>query len=60
MLAAALCPVVPWARAQNGPGDDGFRVAMGLMRRGLHDDAAKQLRAFLQEQPALRLAPVGW
>lgn len=57
LLAAGVCCVSPFAQAQNGRGEESYRVAMGLLRRGLHDDAAEQLRQFLQSNAEHRLAP---
>lgn len=37
-----------------------FHVAIGLYRRGLHDEAAKQFRRFLRERPRHALAAEAW
>ena len=57
LLAAMVCCVSPLAYAQDGRGEESYRVAMGLLRRGMHDDAAQQLRRFLRSNGEHRLAP---
>ena len=51
-LLGAVVFCVSSASAQDLRDEEGFRVAMGLVQRGLYDDAALQLRQFLRTKPA--------
>lgn len=56
--AVVWCAVSPVSAQERD--EEGFRVAMGLVQRGLHDDAAQQLVQFLRAQPDHRLAREAW
>src|SRR5688572_234776 len=56
LLASLPVPL----RAQQDRESERFVVATGLIKRGLHDEAAKQLERFVEEQPGHRLAPEAW
>jgi TolA-binding protein len=52
--------VVAVVRAQDARDEEDFRVAMGLVQRGMHDDAAARLRRFLDAQPKHPKAREAW
>ena len=47
---------LPVLQAQNDAVEESFQVAIAFIKRGIHDDAAKQLEALLAEAPKHRLA----
>lgn len=48
LLAAVLAALALFAASAPAQ-DDSWRLAMGLLQRGLHEEAAEQLRAFLND-----------
>lgn len=46
-----LCTCAPLATAQNERRPENYQIAIGLQQRGLHDEAAGYLEAFVGESP---------
>jgi len=60
-LATLLCLIsMPVALRAQDHADESFQLAIGLVKRGLHDDAARQFRKFLEEAPRHRRAAEAW
>lgn len=54
-VALLLAPVVTAQRS-----DEDFQLALGLIQRGLHGEAARSLEKFLRQQPRHELAAEAW
>ena len=60
IFVLSLAFVAPPALGQSDRQRESFDVAIGLLRRELHDEAAKQFRRFLRSSPNHALAGEAW
>ena len=60
LLACLFAVAIPAVHAQADVDREDFDVGIGLLRRGLHDDAARQFRRYVERHPRAELAPEAW
>ncbi len=60
LLALTLASGLALAQEPDARPPEKFQLALGLIQRGLHDEAAQQLEQFLKESPRHRMATEGW